>query len=82
MQSQSFASRYLSMKRDKMAHGWALAKRNKGCYLFLAPYAILFITFFILLIDALRISCHAGQIDNLIADLFDFLGRSVRCIVK
>ena len=48
MQSQSFASRYLSMKRDKMAHGWALAKRNKGCYLFLAPYAILFITFFIL----------------------------------
>ena len=48
MQSQSFASRYFTMKREKMAHGWALAKRNKGCYLFLAPYAILFITFFIL----------------------------------
>ena len=48
MQSQSFASRYLTMKREKMAHGWSLAKRNKGCYLFLAPYAILFITFFIL----------------------------------
>ena len=48
MQSQSFASRYLTMKREKMAHGWTLAKRNKGCYLFLAPYAILFITFFIL----------------------------------
>ena len=48
MQSQSFASRYLTMKREKMAHGWTLAKRNKGCYLFLAPYAILFFTFFIL----------------------------------
>jgi len=48
MQSQSFASRYLTMKREKAAHGWTLAKRNKGCYLFLAPYAILFFTFFIL----------------------------------
>ena len=46
--SQSFASRYLTMKREKMAHGWTLAKRNKGCYLFLAPYAILFFTFMIL----------------------------------
>ena len=45
MQSQSFASRFLTMKREKMAHGWTLAKRNKGCYLFLAPYAILFFTF-------------------------------------
>ena len=36
------------MKREKMAHGWTLAKRNKGCYLFLAPYAILFFAFFIL----------------------------------
>ena len=48
MQSQSFAQRYLTMRREKIAHGWTLAKRNKGCYLFLAPYAILFITFFIL----------------------------------
>ena len=48
MQTQSFASRYLTMRREKMAHGWTLAKRNRGCYLFLAPYAILFFTFFIL----------------------------------
>ena len=48
MQSQSFTQRYLTMKREKMAHGWAQAKRNKTCYLFLAPYAILFFTFFIL----------------------------------
>ena len=48
MQSNSFASRYLTMKREKMSHGWSLARRNKGCYLFLAPYAILFFTFFIL----------------------------------
>ena len=48
MQSQSFASRFLTMRREKMEHGWQLAKRNKVCYLFLAPYAILFFTFFIL----------------------------------
>ncbi len=48
MQAQSFAQRYFATKRDKIAHGWTMAKRNKGCYLFLAPYAILFITFFIL----------------------------------
>ena len=36
------------MKRERIAHGWSLAKRNKVCYLFLAPYAILFFTFFIL----------------------------------
>ena len=36
------------MRREKMEHGWQLAKRNKVCYLFLAPYAILFFTFFIL----------------------------------
>ena len=46
--SQSFASRYLAMKREKIRYGWAQAKRNKVCYLFLAPYAILFFTFFIL----------------------------------
>ena len=48
MQSESFASRYLTMRREKMQHGVQLAKRNKVCYLFLAPYAILFFTFFIL----------------------------------
>ena len=46
--SQSFASKYLTMKREKMRYGWAQAKRNKVCYLFLAPYAILFFTFSIL----------------------------------
>ena len=48
MQSQSFGSRYLTMRREKIQHGIQLAKRNKVCYLFLAPYAILFFTFFIL----------------------------------
>ena len=48
MQSQSIASRYFTMKRERMAHGWSVARRNKVCYLFLAPYAILFFTFFIL----------------------------------
>ena len=48
MQSQSFAQRYLTMRKEKMQHGWQLAKRNCVCYLFLAPYAILFFIFFIL----------------------------------
>jgi len=45
---KSLAGKYLSMKRDKMRYGWEKAKRMKTCYLFLAPYAILFFTFFIL----------------------------------
>lgn len=43
-----FASRYCSMKMEQFRYGWAKAKRMKVCYLFLAPYALLFITFFIL----------------------------------
>ena len=48
MQAQSFASRYINMKLEKLKYGWAKAKRMKVCYLFLAPYAILFFVFFIL----------------------------------
>ena len=48
MQSQSMFSRFVTMKKENFHHGLAEAKRNKVCYLFLAPYAILFITFFIL----------------------------------
>ena len=47
-QTQSFASRWLNMKRDQFRHGWQQAKRNRVCYLFLAPYAVLFFVFFIL----------------------------------
>ncbi len=47
-QTQSFASRYFKMKREQFQHGLVQAKHNKVCYLFLAPYAILFFTFFIL----------------------------------
>ena len=42
------ASRYFTMKRERFAHGLTVARRNKTCYLFLAPYAILFFTFSIL----------------------------------
>ena len=48
MKSQSIGAKYIQMKKDNMKHGWQLAKRNKVCYLFLAPYAVLFFTFFIL----------------------------------
>lgn len=43
-----FASRYINMKSNQLRYGWSKAKRMKVCYLFLAPYAILFTTFFIL----------------------------------
>ena len=48
MQSGSLLKKYFSTKRMKISYGWDKAKRMKVCYLFLAPYAILFITFFIL----------------------------------
>ena len=46
--TDSLAKRYVAMKRERFQYGWAQAKKNKVCYLFLAPYAILFFTFFIL----------------------------------
>ena len=48
MQTSSFMSKYFSMKRQKIRYGWDKAKRMKVCYLFLAPYAILFFVFYIL----------------------------------
>ena len=36
------------MKRELTRYGWKKAKQQKVCYLFLAPYAILFFMFFIL----------------------------------
>ena len=44
----SFANRFITMKWEKFRYGLLQAKKNKGCYLFMAPYAILFFTFFIL----------------------------------
>ncbi|MBE5814660.1 MAG: sugar ABC transporter permease [Clostridiales bacterium] len=48
VQTGSFAKRYLTMKSEKLSYGISKAKRMKVCYLFLAPYALLFFTFFIL----------------------------------
>ena len=45
---KSLAGRYLDMKREKLRYDWRRAKQMKICYLFLAPYAVLFFTFFIL----------------------------------
>ena len=45
---KSLTGNYLNMKRDQLRYDWAKAKRMKVCYLFLAPYALLFFTFFIL----------------------------------
>ena len=44
----SFTRRYINMKSGSLRYNWEKAKRMKVCYLFLAPYAILFFTFFIL----------------------------------
>jgi len=48
MQSQSFMHRYVAMKKEKIGYGLHKARQMKVCYLFLAPYAILFFVFFIL----------------------------------
>lgn len=45
---REYISKYFQLKRHNFQVAVKKAKRNKGCYLFLAPYAILFITFFIL----------------------------------
>lgn len=45
---REYISKYFQMKRHNFQVAVKKAKRNKGCYLFMAPYAILFITFFIL----------------------------------
>ncbi len=45
---QSTLEKYFSLKRDNLRYGWDKAKKMKICYFFLAPYAILFFTFFIL----------------------------------
>ena len=44
----SFIGKYARIKRDQFRYNLAKAKRMKICYLFLAPYAILFFAFFIL----------------------------------
>jgi len=44
----SFARRYLNMKSGMLRYNWQKSRQMKVCYLFLAPYAILFFTFFIL----------------------------------
>lgn len=48
MSNTSFLGRYAGMKKNKMAYGLKKARTMTTCYLFLAPYAILFITFYIL----------------------------------
>lgn len=48
MQSKGLTSKYVNMKKEQFQYGLLQARKNKVCYLFLAPYAILFITFFIL----------------------------------
>lgn len=44
----SFAAKYVKLRKRNTLIAWEKAKRNKVCYLFLLPYAILFFTFFIL----------------------------------
>ncbi len=43
----SFMNKYITMKKKSAALTWTNMKRSKACYLFLAPYAILFTAFFI-----------------------------------
>ena len=44
----SFVSRYWSMQKERLGYNIHKAKKMKACYLFLLPYLVLFVTFFIL----------------------------------
>ena len=44
----AFIKRYADMKKEELRYNLHKASKMKMCYLFLAPYAILFFTFFIL----------------------------------
>lgn len=48
MDNASIRKRYIKMKREKFQRGFSQIRQNKICYLFLAPYAVLFFTFIIL----------------------------------
>ena len=44
----SFMSRYWSMQKERIGYNVHKARKMKVCYLFLLPYLLLFVTFFIL----------------------------------
>ena len=45
---KAYISKYFMLRRHNAKIAWKQAKKSKMCYLFLAPYAILFFLFFIL----------------------------------
>ena len=44
---KEFLQKYITLRRHQIQVAWKKAKNRKMCYLFLAPYAILFIMFFV-----------------------------------
>lgn len=44
---KEYLSKYVSLRKHNLSVGWKKAKQAKNCYLFLAPYAILFAMFYI-----------------------------------
>lgn len=44
----TFFKKYAALRRRQAIISWDKAKRHKFCYAFLAPYAVLFLTFYIL----------------------------------
>ena len=42
-----YLKKYVALRKHNAQVAWKKAKRSKNCYLFLAPYAILFTMFFI-----------------------------------
>lgn len=45
---KNYLSMYVALRKNDAKIAWKKAKRSKMCYLFLAPYAILFTAFFVL----------------------------------
>ena len=44
---KEFFSKYLTLRKHNISVAWKKAKKSKNCYLFLAPYAIIFTMFFV-----------------------------------
>ena len=45
---KEFFSKYIQLRKHNIQVAWKKAKRSKNCYLFLAPYALVFFMFFVL----------------------------------
>ena len=56
----AFWKKYFALRQRNARIAWDRAKHMKFCYAFLAPYALLFLTFYILHLLLLHLQQHSG----------------------